>query len=186
MSPTSCQTAPPRVGEKRLWKNPRPKSRKSKNLFRTAVNKIGWCRLSDSNRRPTAYKAVALPTELKRRLGNHINMAPPRNEAEHYICSRRKKLSQEDPLRDDRYTEAMLLGSSIHLEMARKIDRSAVVIDPDQCFERGASSPQVLRQCALAPSSYASGRFSAGIVQIAAPVCYPCGFRSALACHGAG
>lgn len=26
-----------------------------------------WCPLSDSNRRPTAYKAVALPTELKRR-----------------------------------------------------------------------------------------------------------------------
>src|SRR3546814_12541128 len=26
-----------------------------------------WCRLSDSNRRPTAYKAVALPTELSRR-----------------------------------------------------------------------------------------------------------------------
>jgi hypothetical protein len=29
-----------------------------------------WCRLSDSNRRPTAYKAVALPTELKRRACN--------------------------------------------------------------------------------------------------------------------
>src|SRR5690606_27504185 len=27
----------------------------------------GWCRLSDSNGRPTAYKAVALPAELKRR-----------------------------------------------------------------------------------------------------------------------
>ena len=26
-----------------------------------------WCRLTDSNCRPTAYKAVALPTELKRR-----------------------------------------------------------------------------------------------------------------------
>src|SRR5690348_491870 len=26
-----------------------------------------WCRQSDSNRRPTAYKAVALPTELCRR-----------------------------------------------------------------------------------------------------------------------
>src|SRR5690606_38956614 len=26
-----------------------------------------WCRLSDSNGRPTAYKAVALPAELKRR-----------------------------------------------------------------------------------------------------------------------
>ena len=26
-----------------------------------------WCRLPDSNWRPTAYKAVALPTELKRR-----------------------------------------------------------------------------------------------------------------------
>jgi hypothetical protein len=25
-----------------------------------------WCRLSDSNRRPIAYKAIALPTELKR------------------------------------------------------------------------------------------------------------------------
>jgi hypothetical protein len=25
-----------------------------------------WCRMSDSNRRPTAYKAVALPTELIR------------------------------------------------------------------------------------------------------------------------
>src|SRR5580765_3177731 len=25
-----------------------------------------WCRLSESNGRPTAYKAVALPTELKR------------------------------------------------------------------------------------------------------------------------
>ena len=26
-----------------------------------------WCRLRDSNSRPTAYKAVALPTELNRR-----------------------------------------------------------------------------------------------------------------------
>ena len=26
-----------------------------------------WCRVSDSNRRPTAYKAVALPAELTRR-----------------------------------------------------------------------------------------------------------------------
>jgi len=25
-----------------------------------------WCRLSESNGRPTAYKAVALPTELNR------------------------------------------------------------------------------------------------------------------------
>ena len=25
-----------------------------------------WCRVSDSNRRPTAYKAVALPAELTR------------------------------------------------------------------------------------------------------------------------
>jgi hypothetical protein len=29
--------------------------------------RTGWCRLSDSNRRPIAYKASALPTELKRR-----------------------------------------------------------------------------------------------------------------------
>ena len=27
---------------------------------------VSWCRQSDSNRRPTAYKAVALPTELCR------------------------------------------------------------------------------------------------------------------------
>src|SRR5690606_28823798 len=27
----------------------------------------GWCRLSDSNGRPIAYKAIALPTELERR-----------------------------------------------------------------------------------------------------------------------
>ena len=31
------------------------------------VGSSGWCRLSDSNGRPTAYKAVALPAELKRR-----------------------------------------------------------------------------------------------------------------------
>ena len=30
-----------------------------------------WCRLSDSNRRPTAYKAVALPAELSRRRPFH-------------------------------------------------------------------------------------------------------------------
>src|SRR5690606_19059244 len=29
--------------------------------------KTVWCRVSDSNRRPTAYKAVALPAELTRR-----------------------------------------------------------------------------------------------------------------------
>lgn len=29
--------------------------------------KGAWCRVSDSNRRPTAYKAVALPAELTRR-----------------------------------------------------------------------------------------------------------------------
>ena len=28
---------------------------------------VGWCRLSESNGRPTDYKSVALPTELKRR-----------------------------------------------------------------------------------------------------------------------
>src|SRR5690606_7149954 len=28
--------------------------------------RLDWCRLSDSNRRPTAYKAVALPAELSR------------------------------------------------------------------------------------------------------------------------
>src|SRR5690606_40499056 len=27
---------------------------------------VDWCRLSESNRRPTAYKAVALPAELSR------------------------------------------------------------------------------------------------------------------------
>lgn len=30
-----------------------------------------WCRLSDSNRRPIAYKAIALPTELKRQQGKN-------------------------------------------------------------------------------------------------------------------
>ena len=29
----------------------------------------GWCRLSDSNQRPTVYKTVALPAELKRHRG---------------------------------------------------------------------------------------------------------------------
>ena len=28
-----------------------------------------WCLLSDLNQQPTAYKAVALPIELRRRLG---------------------------------------------------------------------------------------------------------------------
>ena len=28
---------------------------------------VGWCRLRDSNPRPTVYKTVALPTELNRR-----------------------------------------------------------------------------------------------------------------------
>ena len=30
-----------------------------------------WCRVSDSNRRPTAYKAVALPAELTRRAASY-------------------------------------------------------------------------------------------------------------------
>src|SRR5579872_5819977 len=30
-----------------------------------------WCRLRDSNPRPTVYKTVALPTELNRRSGGH-------------------------------------------------------------------------------------------------------------------
>ena len=37
------------------------------HLFGRVGKNARWCRLSDSNRRPTAYKAVALPTELKRR-----------------------------------------------------------------------------------------------------------------------
>ena len=42
--------------------------------FRThglIANVEPWCRLSDSNRRPIAYKAIALPTELKRHLFHH-------------------------------------------------------------------------------------------------------------------
>ena len=35
------------------------------STFLGVVDSI-WCRMSDSNRRPTAYKAVALPTELIR------------------------------------------------------------------------------------------------------------------------
>src|SRR5688500_20028960 len=36
-------------------------------VWRMACIRCKWCRLSESNRRPTAYKAVALPTELSRR-----------------------------------------------------------------------------------------------------------------------
>src|SRR5690349_21251944 len=36
-----------------------------------------WCRQSDSNRRPTAYKAVALPTELCRHVAHCSNRASP-------------------------------------------------------------------------------------------------------------
>lgn len=32
-----------------------------------AISSQYWCRLSESNGRPTVYKTVALPTELKRR-----------------------------------------------------------------------------------------------------------------------
>lgn len=31
-----------------------------------------WCRLSESNGRPTAYKAVALPTELRRHVEERL------------------------------------------------------------------------------------------------------------------
>ena len=37
-----------------------------------------WCRQSDSNRRPTAYKAVALPTELCRHWADCKAFARPR------------------------------------------------------------------------------------------------------------
>ena len=38
-----------------------------RHTLRTGIAASAWCRLSDSNRRPTAYKAVALPAELSRR-----------------------------------------------------------------------------------------------------------------------
>ena len=42
---------------------PEPKSGASTNFAILAL----WCRLRDSNSRPTDYKSVALPAELKRR-----------------------------------------------------------------------------------------------------------------------
>jgi hypothetical protein len=39
-----------------------------RTLLRVATLIQNWCRLWDSNSRPTAYKAVALPTELNRQI----------------------------------------------------------------------------------------------------------------------
>ena len=44
--------------------------------------KIHWCRLGDSNSRPTDYKSVALPTELNRHiLGRVIGIEPMTSRA---------------------------------------------------------------------------------------------------------
>ena len=45
-------------------------------LWRTHHPRSGWCRWSDSNRRPDAYEAPALPTELQRRTRPYFNPAP--------------------------------------------------------------------------------------------------------------
>ena len=47
---------------------------KMKNLQQCPAGGWKWCPKTDSNRRPTAYKAVALPTELLRQEQRIIQM----------------------------------------------------------------------------------------------------------------
>src|SRR4051795_3629672 len=50
----------------------------------------GWCRLQESNPRPTVYKTAALPTELSRPELLDPQRETPRCKAKHYYLMRRR------------------------------------------------------------------------------------------------